>query len=312
LPEASTDPWSLAYSRPSLDTEVLPEPVLLPVTPIAFEDVRNRTDRRSWIRLAIPRSVIPIAVAVIAVIAGMLLRSRQPVAPAVNQERANAAAGLNDTRNVDGVLSRDAVAAPANDNYSPSAPVYALPAAPSLSLGGAGAFRPADVINSTPVSTPPLSTAPSAGDPPTPTPVPKRLAKPTASEKGRLAISSPTATDIYSGDKFLGSTPITLDLPPGSHTFEYRHQGERKSVTHIVKAKETGTAMVTFEETVQINARPWAQVFIQGDQRRSLGQTPLSNVRVPIGSVLVFENPNFPGKNYRVTGNETAIQIVFP
>jgi hypothetical protein len=79
-----------------------------------------------------------------------------------------------------------------------------------------------------------------------------------------------------------------------------------------VKADETTTAMVTFEVTVQINARPWAQVFIDGGPRRSLGQTPLSRVQVPIGSVLVFENPNFPSKNYRVTGKEAAIQIVFP
>ena len=70
--------------------------------------------------------------------------------------------------------------------------------------------------------------------------------------------------------------------------------------------------MVTFEVAVQINARPWAQVFIEGNQRRALGQTPLGSVQVPIGSVLVFENPNFPAKNYRVTGKETAIQIVFP
>src|SRR5439155_3958830 len=31
-------------------------------------------------------------------------------------------------------------------------------------------------------------------------------------------------------------------------------------------------------------------------------QTPLSDVRVPIGTVLACENPNFSGKTYRVTG----------
>jgi hypothetical protein len=80
----------------------------------------------------------------------------------------------------------------------------------------------------------------------------------------------------------------------------------------VVKAKETTTAMVTFDVTVQINARPWAQVFVDGSQRRPLGQTPLSDVKVPIGSALIFENPNFPTKTYRVTGKETAIQMVFP
>ena len=70
--------------------------------------------------------------------------------------------------------------------------------------------------------------------------------------------------------------------------------------------------MVTFDVPVQINARPWAQVFIEGSQRQPLGQTPLSDVRVPIGSLLVFENPNFQGKSYRVTGKETEIRMTFP
>jgi hypothetical protein len=129
---------------------------------------------------------------------------------------------------------------------------------------------------------------------------------------GTLAVNSPISTEIYQGDKFLGSTPATLELPAGTYALEYRHGDFRQTVTHVVKAKETTTAMVTFDVTVQINARPWAQVFLDGAQRRPLGQTPLSDIKVPIGSSLVFENPNFPAKTYRVTGKETAIQIAFP
>jgi PEGA domain len=129
---------------------------------------------------------------------------------------------------------------------------------------------------------------------------------------GTLAVSSPTSTEIYQGEKYLGSTPTTLELPAGTYALEYRHADLRQTVTHIVKPRETTTAMVTFDVTVQINARPWAQVFIDGAQRRSLGQTPLSDVKVPIGSALVFENPNFPAKTYRITGKETAVQIAFP
>src|SRR4029079_3442728 len=129
---------------------------------------------------------------------------------------------------------------------------------------------------------------------------------------GTLAVSSPTSTEIYQGEKYLGSTPTTLELPAGTYALEYRHGDLRQTVTHIVKPRETTTAMVTFDVTVQINARPWAQVFIDGAQRRSLGQTPLSDVKVPIGSALIFENPNFPAKTYRITGKETAVQIAFP
>ena len=63
--------------------------------------------------------------------------------------------------------------------------------------------------------------------------------------------------------------------------------------------------------TIQINAKPWAQVFVDGAPRRALGQTPLSGIRVPVGSVLVFENPNFASKTRRVTENDTEIQLNF-
>jgi len=311
LPEPSSDPWALAFSGASVETEAPVETERPPQTPIALEDVRAGTEKRYRIRLAVSRSAIPIVLGVLAVIAGMLLRSRQPNVPAV-QQTVKTAVSSTATRRVDDEFSKDVAAAPANDNYSESTPVNALPAAPKLPVA-ASAFIPRADISSVPITTPPLTTPPSAGVPPKPSPVPKRPATVVAAIKtGSLAISSPTATDIYSGDKYLGSTPITLELSAGTHMLEYRHLDQRKSVTHVVKASEATTTMVTFEVTVQINARPWAQVFVEGGQRRSLGQTPLSNVQVPIGSVLIFENPNFPGKNYRVTGKETAIQVVFP
>jgi hypothetical protein len=83
-------------------------------------------------------------------------------------------------------------------------------------------------------------------------------------------------------------------------------------MTHDIKPNQTTTALVTFEMDVQINARPWAQVFVEGSTRKALGQTPLGSVRVPLGSVLTFENPNFPSKTHRVTEKDSAIQIVFP
>ena len=149
--------------------------------------------------------------------------------------------------------------------------------------------------------------------PPQPTVVVKSNIPPVAPiQTGTLAVSSPTTVDIYMGGQLVGSAPTTLVLPAGNQTLEYRHQEMSKVVTHVIKANDTTTAMVTFDTVVQINARPWAQVFVDGTQRRPLGQTPLSDVLVPIGTVLVFENPNFPGKSYRITGKETQIRVNFP
>ena len=160
------------------------------------------------------------------------------------------------------------------------------------------------------------ATLPPVSLPPDPQPVTTVIASAPAPvapiELGTLAVSSPTAAEIYLGDKHLGSTPITLELPVGSQTLEYRNGDLRQIVTHVVKVNETTTAKITFDVTLQINARPWAQVAVEGTPRRILGQTPLGDVKVPLGSVLIFENPNFPGKTYRVTNKETAIQVVFP
>ncbi len=152
---------------------------------------------------------------------------------------------------------------------------------------------------------------PAAADPGT-EPNPITPEPPAPRETGMLAVSSLLPADIYRDNKYLGSTPTTLKLPAGRQTLEYRHQDLRAVATHNVKARQTATALITFESVVQINARPWAQVFLDGSTKRPLGQTPLSNVRVPIGGVLVFENPNFPAKNHRVTAKDTAIQVVFP
>ena len=129
---------------------------------------------------------------------------------------------------------------------------------------------------------------------------------------GNLAVSSPTSVDIYSGDQYIGSAPITVDMSPGTYTFEYRHEELRRTVTHVIKSNETTRAMINFDVSVQINAKPWADVSLHGTERKLLGQTPMGDVRVPIGGVLVFENPEFQVKQYRVTGRERTIQIVFP
>jgi hypothetical protein len=135
---------------------------------------------------------------------------------------------------------------------------------------------------------------------------------PVVAATGILAVSSPGSVDIYENDAYLGSVPVSLELSAGEHTLEYRHGSLRKTLTHVINRNETVKATVLFDVTVQVNSRPWSEVFLDGVERKDLGQTPLSGVRVPIGGVLIFENPQFQAKRYRITGNETGIQIVFP
>jgi hypothetical protein len=151
---------------------------------------------------------------------------------------------------------------------------------------------------------------------PAPSPLPKPAAAPVtsvaAAPMGALAVSAAVPVEIYRGEENLGSTPATLRLAEGAQTLEYRYQGLRQTLTHVIARDQTTTATVSFVIKVQINAQPWAQVFMEGVNLNLIGQTPLGDVSVPIGGVLVFQNPKYPDKRYRVTARDTAIQITFP
>jgi hypothetical protein len=184
-------------------------------------------------------------------------------------------------------------------------------ASPSAGIATAGtalatppAPLPSDITPIRIVAVQPLATAPV---------VPARSAvitRPVA--MGDLAVSAAVPVEIYRGEEHLGSTPTTLQLPAGAQTLEYRYQGLRQTLTHTITAQLTTTATIQFLTKVQINARPWAQVFVDGTRLAPIGQTPLGDVSVPIGSVLVFQNPGFPEKRYRVTAKDAAIQMTFP
>lgn len=192
-----------------------------------------------------------------------------------------------------------ASAPPHSANQSRALPT-SDPLAAAVQLSADAQAKPAP----TPQGTPALSA--STPSDPAPAAPPRAVA-----ETGSLAVSSVIPAEIYLGDKYLGSTPTTLQLPSGNQTVEYRHGDLRSVVTHVVKPNETISARITFDVLVQVNAKPWAQVYIDGTARLPLGQTPLSDVRVPIGSVLVFENPNFPSKSHTIALNDKTVQMVF-
>src|SRR5262249_32940509 len=66
-----------------------------------------------------------------------------------------------------------------------------------------------------------------------------------ASETGRLAVSSAIPAEIYLGNKNLGSTPTTVQLPVGRQTLEFRHGDLRTVVNYTIKANETISAAVS-------------------------------------------------------------------
>jgi len=164
-------------------------------------------------------------------------------------------------------------------------------------------------VPSRPLPSPPVPVARASSPETQPDSTPPQ---PAAAASGFLAVSSQTSVDIYENGMYLGSSPVSLELPAGQHSLEYRHANLRRTITHSIIGNETLKISVAFEVNVPINSKPWSRVFLEGAERRELGQTPMSSISVPIGAILTFENPQFQSKKYRVTGNENGIQIVFP
>jgi len=174
----------------------------------------------------------------------------------------------------------------------------------------AGETRPLVIIlkSSSGAKAPPPNTSATRSSPAPPAP---REAAVTAAT-GTLSLNAQVPVDVYMKGKYLGRTPLRVQLPSGAQTLEARYQDLRKNVSYTITSNETTTATVAFDVTLQINANPWAAVFIEGTPAKSLGETPLSGMSVPVGSVLVFKHPTFPDKRIRVTGKESSVQVVFP
>ena len=73
-----------------------------------------------------------------------------------------------------------------------------------------------------------------------------------------------------------------------------------------IQAGETARLNVDPRGTANLNAAPWAEVFVDGEK---VGETPLANVAIRLGvREIVFRNPQYPDRKVviTVTTSETA------
>lgn len=188
---------------------------------------------------------------------------------------------------------------------------------PVVMKASSTAANPPDKTSTTPPKNeaPPKNSSPpsrgSASAPPQGAPTRPTEVSSGGESEGSLAIGAAVPVDVYWAGKALGTTPITVKLPTGAQTLEFRFQDQIKTASYIIRANETSKTSVAFDVTIRINASPWAQVSIEGPEGRALGETPLSNVLVPAGSVLVFQFPGFPEQRVRVTG-KNPVSVHFP
>jgi hypothetical protein len=112
---------------------------------------------------------------------------------------------------------------------------------------------------------------------------------------GWVTVTSAVPAQIFENGTLVGSTALPrVLLPAGRHDLEFVNAelGFHASRTVQVGAGQTlALDLETPSGSVSINARPWAEVFVDG---RRVGETPIANLSLPIGErELVFRHPQF-------------------
>lgn len=131
--------------------------------------------------------------------------------------------------------------------------------------------------------------------------VPEKPA-PVAHLAGWLTVQSPFELEVVDAGEMVGSSSLSrMMLPAGRRDVELINRAlefvERRRV-QIVAGKTAAITVVAPHVAININARPWADVSVDGV---SLGQTPIANVMMPIGSrQLVFRHPELGERRHHV------------
>jgi hypothetical protein len=136
--------------------------------------------------------------------------------------------------------------------------------------------------------------------------------QPARARPGGIRLVSPIELQVYEGDRLLGSSAAgPVFIRPGVHDFVLINADLGYRTYQRVNVTEGQVVPVTITPPsgrVNINAIPWAQVWIDG---RLVGESPLSEVPLAAGvHTITFRHPDFGERRETVTvrpGGETRV-----
>ena len=119
------------------------------------------------------------------------------------------------------------------------------------------------------------------------------LPKATTVPVGWLAVSAPFEVQVIERGEVIGTSAASRFLiPAGTHETDLVNQALGYSEHRRIEIGQSATATIRIyaRAPVSANARPWAEVLIDG---RSIGQTPIANLSVSLGAhQIVFRHPD--------------------
>ena len=133
--------------------------------------------------------------------------------------------------------------------------------------------------------------------------VPMGVAAPGGPVSGWVAVKAPFTLEIREQGRLLGTTETDrIMMASGRHELELVNEGLNYRATRVVMVTPGKIAALTVDVpqgVVNLNAAPWAEVWIDGQR---VGETPIGNLAVPIGPhEIVFKHPQFGEKRHAVS-----------
>jgi serine/threonine protein kinase len=120
---------------------------------------------------------------------------------------------------------------------------------------------------------------------------------------GWLSVKAPFSLEIHEGGRVIGTTDADrVMVAAGRHELLLVNETLGYRATRVVNVAPGKTARITAElpnGTVNLNASPWAEVWIDGQR---VGETPIGNLSVPIGPhEVVFRHPQLGEKRHAIS-----------
>jgi hypothetical protein len=296
-PEALTPALAALTPAPAALTPALPPlpPNPAPIAARVAEDIGGRIARvrerlvQAW--RSVPGPVVRVASVVLALLA---------IAEAIFIGR------LLSTRSASAVAPTAAVASDATVDRSAS-----IDPAANRSFAARQANRPVEQPVS--VGSLPLVVATATVDPKLP--AIRTLPPPSPTVRtGGVRLSTPIDLTVLEGDRLIGSSvegPIFAAA--GRHEFEFVNPAIGYRTRQVVEIKAGQIVPFTVpvpNGTLNINAQPWAAVWINGN---SVGETPIGNMSVVPGEYeVVFRHPQLGERREKAlvrSGAETRVSV---
>ena len=120
---------------------------------------------------------------------------------------------------------------------------------------------------------------------------------------GWVAVKAPFTMEIREQGRVIGTTDADrLMITAGRHELDLANESLGFRATRVVQVLPGKVAWISIDlpmGVVNLNAAPWAEVWIDG---RRVGDTPIGNLSVSIGPhEVVFKNPQFGEKRHAIS-----------